>query len=112
MNLLEETLKALEGKDLAPSDIIWIGTRKWGWFTWDEFSRVANVEYDDSYGTAAVPMGLLIVGKNWWLERGEYDGSEWWEYKARPKKPKHHKKPSKIVGRLWPDMDELNEEQL
>jgi len=112
MNLLKETRDILQVEGHAPSDIVWIGTEKWGWFTWEEFSSVANVEYHDGYGSACVPMGLLVVGEDWWLERGEYDGSEWWEYKTLPKKPEHHKKPSVIVGRLCPDMDELNKEQL
>ena len=29
----------------------------------------------------------MVVGNNWWLERHEYDGSEWWEYKQFPVKP-------------------------
>ncbi|QNI21485.1 hypothetical protein [Salmonella phage 3sent1] len=34
----------------------------------------------------------MLYGNVWftdgtWLERGEYDGSEWWEYKATPAIP-------------------------
>ena len=32
-------------------------------------------------------MDLLIVGKDFWLERVEYDGSEWWEFKTMPREP-------------------------
>ena len=30
----------------------------------------------------------VAVGDNWWLERAEYDGSEWWEFKTIPKEPR------------------------
>lgn len=26
----------------------------------------------------------MVVGDDWWLERHEYDGSEWWEFKRLP----------------------------
>lgn len=32
-------------------------------------------------------MGLIVVGKDFWLERHEYDGSEWWEFKSIPMEP-------------------------
>jgi hypothetical protein len=27
----------------------------------------------------------MVIGSDWWLERHEYDGSEWWEFKSLPK---------------------------
>lgn len=38
-------------------------------------------------GSPQVAEDLLIVGDTWCLERHEYDGSEWWEYKELPKEP-------------------------
>jgi hypothetical protein len=32
-------------------------------------------------------LDLIIVGDNWWLERKEYDGSEWFEFKKKKKEP-------------------------
>ena len=42
-----------------------------------------NFEYDDGYG------GQQLFGYVWykdgtWSQRGEYDGSEWWEHVTRP----------------------------
>lgn len=34
-----------------------------------------------------IDMGLIVVGKDFWLERHEYDGSEWWEFKSIPMEP-------------------------
>ena len=44
-----------------------------------------NINYDESYGRQEINETLKIVGKDWWLERHEYDGSEWWEFKQKPK---------------------------
>ena len=44
-----------------------------------------DFEYDGGYG------GQYLYGYIWyadgtWSERGEYDGSEWWVHKEKPKK--------------------------
>ena len=86
-NLLEETLKILEDNNLLREDIEWIGSGDC-YFTLDEFIKVANkADYDSGYGGNEVAGDLLVVGKDWWLERGEYDGSEWWSLKRLPIKP-------------------------
>ena len=46
-----------------------------------------DVEYNTGYG------GQELFGNIWyedgtWSERGEYDGSEWWEHKVCPAIPK------------------------
>lgn len=109
MNLLTETLKVLEENGKSPKDVLWVGfpdsldsyesakflpdDAKYGTKinpeigTWDDFKKLADRQYDDGYGGAEVNEKLLIVGSDWWLERHEYDGSEWWEFKTLPKKP-------------------------
>lgn len=52
----------------------------------NRFLNKINFEYDDGYG------GQFLYGTVWlddgsWLERGEYDGSEWWEHKTCPDIP-------------------------
>ena len=86
MNLLEETIKKMETKNKKESDVLWVGTEGLK-ITWENFEEIADVEYDSGFGSAEVAKDLIIVGKNWWLERHEYDGSEWWEYKSIPKEP-------------------------
>lgn len=46
-----------------------------------------NLNYNDGYGGVKINLSLKIVGNNWWLERHEYDGSEWFEFKTIPIKP-------------------------
>ncbi len=96
-NLLKETLKILEGNGKTPADVLWIQTSGSGpwerrgrhsiYFSWAAFTAVADREYDNGYGGAEVEESLKVVGGDWWLERGEYDGSEWWEFKTRPVRP-------------------------
>jgi hypothetical protein len=55
----------------------------------DGFVKFCNRfrNYDNGYGGAKVPTNTVVVFKDGtWLERAEYDGSEWWEYKQIPKK--------------------------
>lgn len=73
-NLLQETLETLRDNGKTPADVIWVGSSDGTKaITWEQFVEIANVGYN-----------LVVVGDTWWLERGEYDGSEWWEVKERP----------------------------
>lgn len=53
-------------------------------FSWLKFAKLADNMYDSGYGIAEVKRDIRIMGDKWWLERAEYDGSEWWEYKEYP----------------------------
>lgn len=52
------------------------------------FQQQLNFDYDSGYG------GQNLFGTIWyedgsWSERGEYDGSEWWEHKECPAIPEN-----------------------
>ena len=49
----------------------------------------------NGFGGAEVNENLFVVGADWWLERHEYDGSEWWEFKTLPTKPPLERAPEK-----------------
>lgn len=85
-NLLKETIECLTENNKTIQDVLWVGSAVHK-TSWSIFEVVADVDYDSGYGSAKVAQDLLIVGINWWLERGEYDGSEWWEYKELPTQP-------------------------
>ena len=60
--------------------------RKCFYGTFDEVVPLLDFEYDSGYG------GQELYGNIWytdgtWSERGEYDGSEWWEHKICPPIP-------------------------
>lgn len=54
----------------------------------DNFLEVAkDTNYDDGYGSVEIPISLKIVGDDWWIERYQYDGSEWFTFKTKPIRP-------------------------
>lgn len=95
MNLLQETISKLAHYGKTTKDVLWVGDNDVH-FTWDEFAKVANIEYDNGYGGHEIFEDLVIVGDNWWLSRGEYDGSEWWEFLTPPTKPSLHFDPKTV----------------
>lgn len=84
VNLLTETLDVLKRHGKTPKDVLWVGDQ-YKKTTWENFERISNFEYDSGYGCSEIESSLIIVGDTWWLEREEYDGSEWWEFKEHPK---------------------------
>lgn len=85
MNLLLETKEILRENGKNLSDVLWFGTEEY--VIEEDIQKAFDVNYDSGYGGAEISMDLLVVGDGFWLERHEYDGSEWWEYKEQPKKP-------------------------
>ena len=85
-NLLEETKATLAEYNLDLKDVSWVGIGLYR-IPWEVFRRVADQFYDNGYGGAEVNENLIVCGDDWWLERHEYDGSEWWEFKRMPVKP-------------------------
>ena len=89
VNLLRETKQVLMEHGLSPEDVLWVGRPECNIkCDWASFAKQANFIYDNSYGSAEIPEDLVVVGKDWWLERYEYDGAEWWEFKRAPEEPK------------------------
>ena len=85
-NLWEETIGILKDHSLTWEDVdavvlegdnVIISKKNF-----EEVARKTN--YDSGYGSAEIRGDLVIVGWNWWLERREYDGAEWWELKTMP----------------------------
>lgn len=85
-NLKAETIEVLWEHGLTTDDVLWAGTTEF-YIDLDLFWTLADREYDSSYGAPEVAQDLIVVGAGWWLERHEYDGSEWWEFKSMPTKP-------------------------
>jgi hypothetical protein len=56
----------------------------------NRFLAELDFEYDHSFGGQRL-FGLIWFTDGSWMERGEYDGSEWWEYKKMPRIPEELK---------------------
>ena len=86
INFKEETLEILGQYGKTIDDIKWIGDNA-GERTTDiqEFFDRIDFSYNDGSGCGFIRQSLVIVGDNWWLERGEYDVYEWGNFKTIPK---------------------------
>lgn len=109
-NLLEETKAILERNGKTLKDIRWVGNQ---YFLIDlaNMEKTFDVDYDSGFGMTEIAEDLLVVGDDWWLERHEYDGSEWWEFKTLPKKPTRTIKSVKNLRRaVWSEFVEFYDE--
>lgn len=114
IRLLRETIDVIHENKKKLEDVLWVGSEDYGYITWVEFAKIADTtEYNNGYGGAEIATDLVVVGKDWWLERHEYDGSEWWEYKSLPVKPELHQRINiKVIGNnSWSTLKEKNEEE-
>lgn len=118
MNLLSETIDAIKDSGHTPEEIYYIGSRKsCHSCTWEEYKKLANIEYDNGYGAQKVASDLIIVfsdGQSMW--RDEYDGAEGWEF-AKPFLPPDQQKPisrlvvsKKEIG--WKTLEEINQNKI
>ena len=89
-NLLKETTETLNHYNKTLDDIEWFGNEEIE-LTGD-LEKAIDFYYDDGYGGQEVLNDLILVGKDFWLERHEYNGAEWWEYKKIPLKPQKNVK--------------------
>lgn len=89
INLLKETEDALSAHKKTGKGVLWVGSTREMWkISWRVFKKIANFDYDNGYGGNEIVSHLVVVGKDFWLERWEYDGSEGWVYKTFPDEPK------------------------
>ena len=54
---------------------------------YEAFLAKLDFKYDTGYGMQEVDGRVWLMEEGAWLERGEYDGSEWWEYRKCPQIP-------------------------
>lgn len=110
INLLEETLEIFFEKGVDSKDIEWIGGFDYE-CTWEEFKVLADREYDAGFGGQEVASNLVIVFKDFWLGREEYDGAENWAVYEKPDRPTNPKKIEHLFGG-WSTLSDIHEQRL
>ncbi|MEO1299383.1 MAG: hypothetical protein AAFW75_27145 [Cyanobacteria bacterium J06636_16] len=112
-NLLEETIHAVKDSGHKIDQIIFIGSLETGHrCSWDEFQKLADFGYNNGFGWAKVPTDLVVAfDDQTYMTRGEYDGSEWWQYLNPLKIPEE----SKSIKTLehdsgWRTIEEINDD--
>lgn len=81
--LWDETIDILKRNGKTFDDVVAVCGEQFQ-ITKEEFRKYSKTTYDDGYGAPKVAEDLLVIGKDFWLERQEYVGSEWWEFKQIP----------------------------
>ena len=75
-------------------DILWVGGATLDEYhfpkekvriTLEDFMAKANEAYSCGYSKEEINIGLILVGKDFWLERQSYDAVGWWKYQEIPK---------------------------
>ena len=110
-NLWEETIEFLKENDKTFEDVLFIQGEDFK-VAKENFEIVAKkTNYNDSFGAQHVATDLVLVGDGWWIERFEYDGSEWWEFKTIPTE-KSEVVPIFYLDRgMWDTLKEMNEDE-
>jgi hypothetical protein len=91
MNAKEELLEELEGKRMICAILSYRSKKyilKKG-YTDSEFTSFIeslDFKYDDGYGSQELD-GSVWLEEGLWMTRGEYDGSEWWDWHKSPEIP-------------------------
>jgi hypothetical protein len=109
-NLLDETRSKLNENDKTEADVRWVGSADGTYaMPWEAFVVIANVNYDDGYGSQEIARDLVVVGDDWWLERHEYDGAEGWEFRRAPTMQHDARVFSTVMnGDCWATVHEMN----
>lgn len=110
VNLWKETIDILSEYGKTFDDVLFIQGDDFG-ITKDNFETVAKrTNYDNASGAQRIARDLVLVGEDWWIERGEYDGSEWWDFKTMPLKKDEIKNVKRLAGGMWGTLMEINKE--
>lgn len=97
-DFMQETIDVLGQNGKTLDDVVAFGSTR-GYITRDQFVELATgLTYNSGFGGQEVAKDLVIVGDGWWLERDEYDGSEWWSFKTTPDVPDRHLHPTSLYG--------------
>ena len=98
-NLWEETINKLKDYGLTWDEVDFVIIDGQCCITKENFEELARkTNYDAGYGTAEIRSDLMLIGWNWWFERREYDGMEWWELQTRPHIPNKFRKIKSLKG--------------
>lgn len=97
-DIIQETKDYIDALGYGKEDIQWIGGRDFT-IPINNFWNSKPQMYDSGYGTQEVAPDLIIAFKDHtWIQREEYDGSEWWEYYRYPLMPLRIESVNKFVA--------------
>lgn len=108
--LFDETVTILEihGKTIA--DIEYIGSSETKINTNKALELMKKTNYHSGYGGQEIAENLMIKGDGFIMTRGEYDGSEWWDYmQTDPSLPQVDTDVKSFEANIgWESLEEIN----
>jgi len=114
---LQETLEAIKDSGHKESDVMFIGSSDGVYrLSFKDFAKIADFTYDSGFGAQEIAKDLIIYFKDkTYIQRSEYDGSEWWEYNVPkvfaekdPSKPYTVLSPRHVGRTGWESVEEIN----
>ncbi|MGY4756861.1 hypothetical protein LB439_06135 [Lactococcus lactis subsp. lactis] len=109
-NLYDETVTILESHDKTIADIEYIGSSETKINTNKALELMKKTNYDSGYGGQEIAENLMIKGNGFIMTRGEYDGSEWWDYmQTAPSLPQVERDVKSFkTNRGWDSLEGIN----
>ena len=111
INFIKQTKDYFERLNINENDIIWVGSKDGKYAcSWNNFvEKFKDLEYHNGFGGQEIANDLVVVGKDWWIERHDYDGSEWWEFKKLPNISETPVEFQKVKGNSsWVSLEYIN----
>lgn len=103
INAQQELLQVLKSIEKNQSDISWmlVYTQSYSDIS-EAFTTIDDLgfTYDNGYGSQEL-FGIVYFNDGTWLERGEYDGSEWWEHITTPTLEQWKERYNIEKGSIW-----------
>lgn len=109
-NLYDETVTILESYDKTIADIEYIGSSETKINTHKALELMKKTNYYSGYGGQEIAKNLMIKGNGFIMTRGEYDGSEWWDYmQTDPSLPQVERDVKSFKANIgWESLEEIN----
>jgi hypothetical protein len=108
--LFDETVTVLESHGKTIADIEYIGSSETKINTNKALELMKKTNYDSGYGSQKIADNLMIKGNDFIMTRGEYDGSEWWNYmQTDPSLPQVDTDVKSLETNIgWDSLEEIN----
>ena len=82
MNLKNETLQVLHNNGKHKEDVKYVCGEDFQ-ISLEQFWELSDTEYGP-YGAPEIATDLTLIGEDFWMERGEYEGVELWDFHTMP----------------------------
>lgn len=109
-NFFDETIEVLESHGKTIDDIEYIGSLETKINTHKALELMKKTNYHSGYGGQEIAENLIVKGNGFIMTRGEYDGSEWWDYmQTDPSLPQVDTDVKSFKTNIgWDSLEEIN----